>query len=99
MVGVPGMFPGQQEEVAGVEGAGEWRLAGGEGRFCWAVAIVSTPSVILAQLHPSPNSTVNSLFPSSRDYPLLTQRREITVMQRHVDWREFQKEVNCVSCP
>lgn len=36
MVGVPGMFPGRQEEVAGVEAAGEWRLAGGEGRFCWA---------------------------------------------------------------
>lgn len=36
MVGVPGMFPGQREEQAGVEGAGEWRLAGEEGRFCWA---------------------------------------------------------------
>jgi len=36
MVGVAGIFPGQQEEVAGVEGAGEWRLAGGEGRFCLA---------------------------------------------------------------
>lgn len=36
MDGVPGMFPGQQEELAGVEGAGEWRLAGEEGRFCWA---------------------------------------------------------------
>ena len=31
MVGVPGMFPGQQEEVAGVEGAGDKKWASPRG--------------------------------------------------------------------
>lgn len=98
---VPAVFPGQQEErgwVAGwMEWVGEWRLAGKGVRFCRTLRPLQE-LVLLTQLHPSLSYTVNFIFPSSRNYPLLMSRRKITVVQCHGSQREFQKGVNCVSC-
>ena len=73
-------------------GWSECRFAEEEVRFCWALQ----PSRGQAQIHPSLSYTANVLFPSSRNYPLLTSQRKITVLQYHGSQREFQKEVSCV---
>lgn len=98
MVGVPGMFQDGRKRWLGWA-AGEWRLAGGEGRFCWAGGHCKHSVCKMAQLHPSLNSTVNSLF---RPLGITLYSHRGGNHSNAASCRlgeSFKKGVNCVSCP